>query len=94
MEYVITFKNTNLAIKSEQCLLEQNISVGVLPLPSQISAGCGICLRISRDEIRAALKVLAVNNIDEISLFLRSFENGQFSYMDVTDGNNIILDEE
>ncbi len=62
MEYIITFKNTNHAIQAEQFLIERKIPLGVLPLPSQISAGCGICLRIPPQEIKAAL--LALTNLD------------------------------
>ena len=85
MEYIITFKNTNLAIKAEQCLLERRLQVGVLPLPSQISTGCGICLRIAQDEIKSALLVLAEKNIDEIELYSRVLENGRYSYSEVSD---------
>jgi len=85
MEYIITFKNTNFAIKAEQCLLEQKLGVGVLPLPSQISAGCGICLRVKPDEIKPALEILAKKNIDEIGLFLRTEENNRLVYTEITD---------
>ena len=85
MEYIITFKNTNFAIKAEQSLLEQKMQVGVLPLPSQISAGCGICLRIVQDEIEPALKTLADKNISEIGLFSRVKENDRFSYNEISD---------
>ena len=81
MEYIITFKNTNAAIKAEQCLLEEKLHVGVIPLPSQISAGCGICLRLSQDEIQAALRILADAQIDETGLFSRTTENGRFVYI-------------
>jgi len=87
MEYIIAFKNTNYAIKAEQCLLEQKLRVSVLPLPSQISAGCGICLRIKTDEIKSALKALANNNIDEIKLFLRVMENNQYIYAEADKWN-------
>ena len=80
MEYIITFKNTNAAIKAEQRLLEEKLHVGVIPLPSQISAGCGICLRLSQDEIQAALRILADEQIDETGLFSRTTENGRFVY--------------
>jgi hypothetical protein len=86
MEYVITFKSTNLAIKAERCLLEQKLRVGVTPLPNQISAGCGICLRINQDEIKAALKALADNGVDGTSLYLRDSENGQFVYTELENG--------
>jgi len=82
MEYIIAFLNTNAAIKAEQCLLEQKLSVGVMPLPSQIRAGCGICLRINQDEISAAVKTLSDNGNFEITLFSRTAENGKYSYIE------------
>jgi len=80
MEYIVTFKNTNFAIKAEQCLLELNMNVGVLPLPSQISAGCGICLRLQKDDIESALESLAGKHIDGIALYSRTTENGRYLY--------------
>lgn len=80
MEYIITFKNTNFAIKAEQCLLEHKLHVSVLPLPSQIGAGCGICLRISPDEIDAALAALTDIPTDEMGMFMRERENGKYTY--------------
>jgi len=85
MEYIITFKNTNFAIKAEKCLLEQGLHVGVLPLPSQISAGCGICLRMPQGEIKSAIKVLTDKNISEIGLYSRMPENGRHLYSEVKD---------
>jgi hypothetical protein len=85
MEYLITFKNTNFAIKAEQALLAQSLPVGVMPLPPQISAGCGICLRLKENDIRQALQVLAAANIDEIGLFSRVSLNGLFVYTPIND---------
>lgn len=81
MEYILTFENTNFAIKAEQSLLAEKLQVGVMPLPSQIRAGCGICLRIKEDEIKAALSIL--KNINEIGLFSRIKENGKIFYEEV-----------
>ena len=80
MEYLITFSNTNSAIKAEQCLLSQEILVGVLPLPAQISAGCGICLRIRAEDVKPALGVLEDNNISEIGLYTRVPGSNGFVY--------------
>jgi selenide,water dikinase len=87
MEYIITFKNTNLAIKAEQCLLEQKLPVSVIPLPSQISAGCGICLRVIPNEMKQALKILADKQINEIGIYSRTEESGRFSYTEIKDRN-------
>jgi hypothetical protein len=80
MEYIITFNNTNSAIKAEQCLLSQRLFAGVLPLPSQISAGCGICLRIKAEDVKATLGILKDNNINEIGLYTRVSETNGFIY--------------
>ena len=80
--YVIVFNSTNVAIKAEQCLLKQKLQVGVMPLPSQISAGCGICLRVSPDDISAALKALADVQISDLVLYLKkgaAYEQTNFS---------------
>jgi len=58
MEYVITFESTNLAIKSEKILTEKAVGKSVMPLPSQIRSGCGICLRVGKESIEAAEKHL------------------------------------
>jgi len=85
MEYIITFKNTNSAIKAEQCLMENKLQVGVAPLPSQIKAGCGICLRVKYYEIKQALKILEDKDIEGIGLFFRRTVNGSFFYTAVKD---------
>lgn len=85
MEYVITFKNTNCAIKSEQFLLAEKLRVSVMPLPSQIRAGCGICLRIKPEEIGAALRFLNQNNMTETGLYLRTEIDGRYVYDEAAD---------
>ncbi|MCL2222931.1 MAG: DUF3343 domain-containing protein [Oscillospiraceae bacterium] len=83
-EYVIVFSSTNVAIKAEQCLLEHGMKVSVMPLPSQIKAGCGICLRTSPDNISAALEALANVQISEIGLYAR--KGSAYAKTDFTDG--------
>ena len=85
MEYIFAFKNTNRAISAEQRLLECGIRVGVLPLPSQVRAGCGICLRVNPDGVRAAFAALADIPADEMDVYIRQKENGFFIYTEVTD---------
>ena len=80
MEYVITFKSTNLAIRAEQCLLKTGTAVTVMPLPSQIHAGCGICLRVSQTDMRAAMSDLQNDGIAEFELYARARGGGKYSY--------------
>ena len=71
MEYILAFKSANHAIKAEQCLLGQKLHPGVAPLPPQIGPGCGICLRVGRDELMPAIESLAGIGIDGYSVYLR-----------------------
>ncbi|MDD2217244.1 MAG: DUF3343 domain-containing protein [Eubacteriales bacterium] len=85
MEYVITFKNTNFAIKAEQILLADRLRVTVMPLPSQIKAGCGICLRINPEQIGSALKILKSNHIGETVIYLKRVDNNRTSFQEIVD---------
>lgn len=89
MEYIITFPNTNSAIKSEQCLLAVNLHVGVMPLPSQIRAGCGICLRLPPEEIGHALTILSEKTIVDTGLYMRVEHDNAYVYREVTDRSNL-----
>jgi hypothetical protein len=86
-EFVIAFSSTNIAIKSEASLLEQGIQVSVMPLPSQIKAGCGICLRVCFIELSSALDILAETlseaQFKELTLYERTEENGRKIYYEL-----------
>jgi len=79
-DFVITFQNTNFAVKAERALLDEKLSVGVLPLPTQISAGCGICLKVFGRELESALAVLEAVNVGKISIYSREMENNRYVY--------------
>ena len=89
MEYIITFSNTNAAVKAEHCLLAAGLAVGVMPLPGQIRAGCGICLRLSPGELGAALRVLDRNSIGGTGLHTRTPAENGYRYTEVTDRSQI-----
>jgi hypothetical protein len=58
-EYIFSFANTRDAIEGEKKLLAVAIPAGVMPLPDQIGAGCGICLRVSPGDLERARTILA-----------------------------------
>ena len=88
MEYVLTFKNTNFAIKSEQYLLGKKLHVSAVPLPSDISAGCGICLRLSDDEIEIAVSILRENGI-EFNLYARKEGDKKYIHSEIKDADHL-----
>ncbi|WP_434510251.1 DUF3343 domain-containing protein [Desulfitobacterium sp. AusDCA] len=59
--YILTFPSTHMAIYAEKALLQAGFSVGVMPLPSSIKAGCGIALRV--DDYIVSRELLTKNNI-------------------------------
>lgn len=84
MEILFAFKSTNHAIRAEQLLLQVGIGVKVMPLPSAILAGCGICLRILPDAYKVAMAVLCGETICVQGTYTRSVEHGKSVYMPYT----------
>lgn len=58
---IITFPNSHLVLKSEKILKNENVKV--IPLPSQISAGCGLCIMCENVDIFKMTNILDDNKI-------------------------------
>ncbi len=63
MDYVFTFDSTHHAIRAEGLLLSRGVDARVMPLPSAIRAGCGLCLRVSTAEAGRAMGLLTSGGI-------------------------------
>lgn len=87
-EIVITFDTTNHAIEGESVVLEQGFSLAVMPLPSVIGAGCGICLRCSPQDITAITQTLTTNGVVWSGLYKRTVEQGRSRYTAYKEENN------
>lgn len=61
--YIIAFNSTNEAILSEKVILDKNINARIIPLPTEITASCGLSLRIEADDLEKAIVLLGQNNI-------------------------------
>jgi hypothetical protein len=59
VESIICFESTAQAIRAEQTLLENALSVRVMPKPAGIEAGCGFCLRFLPEDIGRAVAFLS-----------------------------------
>ncbi|WP_425803892.1 DUF3343 domain-containing protein [Desulfitobacterium sp. Sab5] len=77
--YILTFPSTHMAIYAEKALLQAGFSVGVMPLPSSIKAGCGIALRV--DDYIVSRELLTKNNIvvSEVYQALHNEQSTEFS---------------
>lgn len=57
-EFIFTFAATRDSIEGEKKLLAGGLSPAVMPLPDQLGAGCGICLRVRPEEREEARTLL------------------------------------
>ena len=55
---VILVYSTAHALKAEKALQRAGISCKLIPVPRHISSDCGVCVRIRRENGKAALEVL------------------------------------
>lgn len=69
-------------------MLVKNLHVSVIPLPSDISAGCGICLRLSDDEIETAVNILSENGI-EFNLYARKEGDKKYIHSEIKDADHL-----
>ncbi|KLU64515.1 hypothetical protein DEAC_c34580 [Desulfosporosinus acididurans] len=81
MSYILTFANTHAAIFAEKAFLQAGYSVGVMPLPSGIKAGCGIALRV--DDYIASSEFLKKNNIIVAAVYQTSANAHETVYSEV-----------
>ncbi len=61
---IITFKSTHQAIRSETLMKKNSLNIKIIPLPTELSAGCGLCIKLDISQIQESLKLLNENNIE------------------------------
>lgn len=76
MDYLLTFQNTHYAIHSEKVLLEQQISVSVMPLPTTLGDFCGICLRLEEKDFTQGRNQLIKEKVPIEAIFIIE-DNGE-----------------
>lgn len=60
---LITFDSTHSAIRAEKELLSMDIKVKVIPVPTEITASCGLSIKINLDDLCKARKILLKEKI-------------------------------
>lgn len=60
---LITFDSTHSAIRAEKELLSAGIKVKVIPVPTEITSGCGLSIKINLDDLNEARKILFKDKI-------------------------------
>lgn len=74
---VMSFKTTHDAIRGESLVKKENIDARLIPLPPEISAGCGLALRLLAEDKD---RIKSIFNKGEVSIdgyFSMVKENGK-----------------
>lgn len=59
-----TFNSTHSAIRAEKELITAGINIKIIPVPTEITASCGLSIKMSLEDLEKAKKVLSDNNIE------------------------------
>lgn len=65
---IASAESTHLVMQLEKLLLEAKINCRIIPLPTEISANCGLAIKLSLEDENAIRKILKVRD-EEISVF-------------------------
>ncbi len=77
--YLITFETTHAAMAASNALTEAGLRFETIPVPTSISAGCGIALRFHTDDPGEVLTCLFGNAHEtDIATLYRCVDHGCF----------------
>ena len=80
MQILLTFGDTRSAINAEKLLLEHEIPVSVMPLPTQIGVGCGLCLRLDENWRGQSIDLLHTTDVKVLQTYSIQRENQTVRY--------------
>jgi hypothetical protein len=61
---VVLVHGTSHAIRAEHLLQRAGIACKLIPVPRHLSSNCGTCVRIDRDQVDAARRVLQEGRLE------------------------------
>jgi len=74
-EVLFTFPSTKTAIKGEQALLAAGLQAKVMPMPEQLSAQCGIVLRLPPEQLDTGKLALQAADVTVQQIYLKQGED-------------------
>ena len=60
---LLTFASTHAALRSEKLLRQRGVPFLLIPTPREISAGCGLTLRVLCDQVQEVQEILAAAGV-------------------------------
>jgi hypothetical protein len=82
---IISFESTHMAIKSEKLLLKNNHHAKIIPVPREITASCGLALRVKVDDYEVSKNILEENQVKISGFYLMKREGLKKEVLDISD---------
>jgi hypothetical protein len=79
--YIITFKSTHLAMRTERVL--DSLNIEMIPTPRQISTSCGIAIKGVHNEFDEAKKLLGDDYNINSQAYLVEIDDGIMNFKKV-----------
>jgi hypothetical protein len=77
---LLTFKSTHNALEIEEALLNEDISLMVIPTPRVISNGCGITLKFDKKNLEKVISIVDRHGIMDKSYYKEEVEGENREY--------------
>jgi len=77
---IVAFASTHDALEIEDALMENNIDLRTIPTPREITAGCGISLKLDLKHLRYVRKILEEHDIINRQIFHEIIDEGKKTY--------------
>lgn len=74
---VLVFKSTSQALKAERILKEAVAEFLVIPTPRQISASCGLAVKVTPNDLEATRSILLDKKVDIEGVYRIDSRTGQ-----------------
>lgn len=74
---VMSFKSTHDAIKAETLVKRNNVDARLIPLPPEVSAGCGLALRLKEEDKNRVIKILEESLVTPDGVYEMTKEDGR-----------------
>lgn len=85
-DFLFVFGNTHDSIKSDKRLQAVSIPATVTATPGRISDGCGICLKVKKDNLNNATEAISAINV-RFKLYRIGVNKNEYFQIDSRDGN-------
>lgn len=80
--YIFTFDTTHWAISADKLLEANAVSHKLIPVPQKISAGCGFCLRVPKDDAEKAERLFEEKGVEFAGVYAAEKEGLHYERRD------------